>query len=82
MSPQQHHQTPQQQHQQQQQQQSGIPSFPFNLNDGTTQLGMQFGRSAVIAGQEYVEQNVRACQRFILFFIKQQQTNNNEALGS
>lgn len=63
MSPQQHHQTPQhqhqqQQHQQQQQQQSGIPSFPFNLNDGTTQLGMQFGRSAVMAGQEYVEQNL------------------------
>ncbi|KAF9540428.1 hypothetical protein EC957_004322 [Mortierella hygrophila] len=60
MSPQQHHQTPQHQHQQpqQQQQQSGIPSFPFNLNDGTTQLGMQFGRSAVMAGQEYVEQNL------------------------
>ncbi|KAF9151793.1 hypothetical protein BG015_006200 [Linnemannia schmuckeri] len=57
MSPQQHHQTPQHQHQQQQQQ-SGIPSFPFNLNDGTTQLGMQFGRSAVMAGQEYVEQNL------------------------
>ncbi|KAF9930068.1 hypothetical protein FBU30_000905 [Linnemannia zychae] len=55
MSPQQHHQSPPQQ---QQQQQSGIPSFPFNLNDGTTQLGMQFGRSAVMAGQEYVEQNL------------------------
>ncbi|KAF9107250.1 hypothetical protein BGX29_006936 [Mortierella sp. GBA35] len=60
MSPQQHHQPLQHQHQQQQQQQSqhGIPSFPFNLNDGTTQLGMQFGRSAVMAGQEYVEQNL------------------------
>ncbi|KAG0288158.1 hypothetical protein BGZ96_008027 [Linnemannia gamsii] len=59
MSPQQQHQPLQHQHQQQQrQQQSGIPSFPFNLNDGTTQLGMQFGRSAVMAGQEYVEQNL------------------------
>ncbi|KAG0359068.1 hypothetical protein BGZ54_010148 [Gamsiella multidivaricata] len=35
-----------------------MPSFPFNLNDGTTQLGMQFGKSAVMAGQEYVEQNL------------------------
>ncbi|KAF9903676.1 hypothetical protein EC991_003451 [Linnemannia zychae] len=61
MSPQQHHQTPQlqhQHHQQQQQQQSGIPAFPFNLNEGTTQLGMQFGRSAVTAGQQYVEENL------------------------
>ncbi|KAG0048687.1 hypothetical protein BGZ83_006402 [Gryganskiella cystojenkinii] len=56
MSPQQSHGHPQQQ--QQQQQQHGIPSFPFNLNDGTTQLGMQFGKSAVMAGQEYVEQNL------------------------
>ncbi|KAF9431122.1 hypothetical protein BGZ94_008897 [Podila epigama] len=38
--------------------QPAIPSFPFNLNDGTTQLGMQFGKSAVMAGQEYVEQNL------------------------
>ncbi|KAF9130837.1 hypothetical protein BGW39_002591 [Mortierella sp. 14UC] len=59
MSPQQHHQPPQHQHQHQhQQQQPGIPSFPFNLNDGTTQLGMQFGRSAVTAGQQYVEENL------------------------
>ncbi|KAF9432460.1 hypothetical protein BGZ76_010779 [Entomortierella beljakovae] len=57
----QHQYQPQQQHQQQpqqQQQQHGMPSFPFNMNDGTTQLGMQFGRSAVMAGQEYVEQNL------------------------
>ncbi|KAG0202803.1 hypothetical protein BGX28_004784 [Mortierella sp. GBA30] len=60
MSPQQQHQPlhQQQPQQQQQQQQHGIPSFPFNLNDGTTQLGMQFGKSAVMAGQEYVEQNL------------------------
>ncbi|KAF9948625.1 hypothetical protein BGZ72_009486 [Mortierella alpina] len=55
MTPQQQQQVP---HQQQQQPQHGIPSFPFNLNDGTTQLGMQFGKSAVMAGQEYVEQNL------------------------
>ncbi|KAI1306532.1 hypothetical protein EDD11_004720 [Mortierella claussenii] len=59
MSPKQHHQQPHHsQHQQQQQQQHSAPSFPFNINDGTTQLGMQFGRSAVMAGQEYVEQNL------------------------
>ncbi|KAG9327032.1 hypothetical protein KVV02_006509 [Mortierella alpina] len=55
MTPQQQQQAP---HPQQQQPQHGIPSFPFNLNDGTTQLGMQFGKSAVMAGQEYVEQNL------------------------
>ncbi|KAF9961499.1 hypothetical protein BGZ70_008273 [Mortierella alpina] len=60
-SPRTQYMTPQQQqapHPQQQQPQHGIPSFPFNLNDGTTQLGMQFGKSAVMAGQEYVEQNL------------------------
>ncbi|KAG0040733.1 hypothetical protein BGZ82_010551 [Podila clonocystis] len=70
MSPQGPPQQPyQQQHQQQHQGghgqgqsqgqgQHGMPAFPFNLNDGTTQLGMQFGKSAVMAGQEYVEQNL------------------------
>ncbi|CAO3572657.1 unnamed protein product [Mortierella alpina] len=60
-SPRTQYMTPQQQqapHPQQQQPQHGIPSFPFNLNNGTTQLGMQFGKSAVMAGQEYVEQNL------------------------
>ena len=28
------------------------------MNDATTQMGMQFGKSAVAAGQEYVEKNV------------------------
>ncbi|KAG0346859.1 hypothetical protein BG004_000664 [Podila humilis] len=51
-------QQPQGQGQGQGQGQQGIPSFPFNLNDGTTQLGMQFGKSAVMAGQEYMEQNL------------------------
>ncbi|KAF9192462.1 hypothetical protein BGZ51_005474 [Haplosporangium sp. Z 767] len=57
-SPRTQYMTPQQPSQQQPQQQHGIPSFPFSINDGTTQLGMQFGRSAVMAGQEYVEQNL------------------------
>lgn len=86
MSPQQQHQPLQHQHQQQQQQQqSGIPSFPFNLNDGTTQLGMQFGRSAVMAGQEYVEQNVRVKPRIyylLMIFIHQGNQNNKEALAN
>ena len=29
------------------------------MNDATAQMGMQFGRSAVIAGQDYVNKNVR-----------------------
>jgi hypothetical protein len=28
------------------------------MNDATTQMGVQFGKSAVAAGQEYVEKNV------------------------
>jgi hypothetical protein len=29
------------------------------MNDATAQMGMQFGKSAVAAGQDYVEKNVR-----------------------
>lgn len=29
------------------------------MNDGTAQMGLQVGKSAMMAGQEYVEQNVR-----------------------
>ena len=28
------------------------------MNDATTQMGVQFGKSAVAAGQDYVEKNV------------------------
>ena len=28
------------------------------MNDATAQMGVQFGKSAVAAGQEYVEKNV------------------------
>lgn len=29
-----------------------------NMNDATAQMGVQFGKSAVAAGQDYVEKNV------------------------
>lgn len=29
------------------------------MNDGTAQMGFQVGKSAMMAGQEYMEQNVR-----------------------
>jgi hypothetical protein len=28
------------------------------MNDATTQMGVQFGKSAVAAGQDYMEKNV------------------------
>jgi hypothetical protein len=28
------------------------------MNDATAQMGMQFGKSAISAGQDYVEKNV------------------------
>ena len=34
------------------------PSFGGFINDPTAQLGFQMGKSAMNAGQEYVEQNV------------------------
>lgn len=45
-----------------QQQQGGYnthPSFGGFINDPTAQLGFQMGKSAVDAGQQYMEQNVR-----------------------
>lgn len=43
---------------QQQQQQQQWNQFGM-MNDATAQMGMQFGRSAVMAGQDYVNKNVR-----------------------
>ena len=37
---------------------AGQGNRPAWANDATTQMGMQFGRSAVAAGSEYVERNV------------------------
>jgi hypothetical protein len=34
------------------------PAFGGFINDPTTQMGFQMGKSAVEAGQQYVEQNV------------------------
>lgn len=31
------------------------------MNDATAQMGVQFGKSAVAAGQDYVEKNVSRC---------------------
>ena len=35
------------------------PAFGGFMNDPTAQMGFQVGKSAVMAGQEYMEQNVR-----------------------
>ena len=37
------------------------------MNDQTAQMGFQVGKSAVMAGQEYVEQNVRRLLAFSSF---------------
>lgn len=40
-----------------------IPDFgAWGLNDATTQFGMQLGQSAVAAGQDYVQKNVRIAE--------------------
>jgi len=55
--------------QQQQQQQMGgagfntHPAFGGFMNDQTAQMGFQLGKSAIGAGQDYVEQNVRFSER-------------------
>ena len=46
---------------------SGYQNVGFNgwpgMNDATAQMGVQFGKSAVAAGQDYVEKNVRLAAR-------------------
>ena len=37
---------------------SFAPAFGGFMNDQTAQMGFQVGKSAVMAGQEYMEQNV------------------------
>jgi len=34
------------------------PAFGGFMNDTTAQMGFQVGKNAVMAGQEYMEQNV------------------------
>ncbi|GHJ88826.1 hypothetical protein NliqN6_5228 [Naganishia liquefaciens] len=36
---------------------AGGGQWPMGMNDATAQMGMQFGKSAVAAGQDYVEKN-------------------------
>ena len=36
------------------------PAFGGFINDPTAQMGYQMGKTAAAAGQEFVEQNVRA----------------------
>ena len=71
------HQQQQQGFGQQQQQQGGFqqqhpngshaPWHQFGMmNDATAQMGVQFGRSAVQAGQDYMNRNVRAELMFLL----------------
>lgn len=43
------------------------PAFGGFMNDQTAQMGFQVGKSAVMAGQEYVEQNVRHLPAFSSF---------------
>lgn len=38
----------------------GQPAFGGFMNDPTAQMGFQVGKTAVMAGQEYMEQNVGA----------------------
>ena len=42
------------------------PGFGGFINDPTAQMGFQIGKSAVNAGQEYVEQNVGRSKPTIL----------------
>lgn len=37
------------------------PAFGGIMNDSTAQMGFQVGKSAVMAGHEYMEQNVSNC---------------------
>lgn len=62
--------------QQQQQQQGNMgassfmhPAFGGFVNDPTAQMGFQVGKTALNAGQEYVEQNVRSGKNHCLEVI-------------
>ena len=39
------------------------------MNDATTQMGVQFGKSAVAAGQDYVEKNVSDLSPLFRLFV-------------
>lgn len=48
--------------------QMGAPDFAaWGMNDATAQFGMQLGQSAVAAGQDYVQKNVRPTSHYFLY---------------
>jgi hypothetical protein len=66
----QHHQPPLQPPQQ-----ASVPNFAaWGMNDATAQFGMQLGQTAVAAGQDYVQKNVRLCYTFPLSYSNQEIT--------
>ena len=47
--------------------QMGAPDFAaWGMDDATAQFGMRLGQSAVAAGQDYVQKNVRRLQLFLV----------------
>lgn len=40
------------------------PAFGGIMNDQTAQMGFQVGKSAMMAGHEYMEQNVRLMSQY------------------
>jgi hypothetical protein len=46
------------------------PSFGGFMNDPTAQLGFQMGKTAMDAGQQYVEQNVCINSLWELVFLQ------------
>lgn len=55
------------------------------MNDATAQMGVQFGKSAVAAGQEYVEKNVSVrktdSRLMTVHEVSPATTDQNELLG-
>ena len=49
-----------------------------NMNDATAQMGVQFGKSAVAAGQDYVEKNVSATSSSIVVRVSRMVCNRNK----
>jgi hypothetical protein len=43
------------------------PGFPGFMSDPTAQMGFQVGKSAMAAGQEYMEQNVCHPGKFLVY---------------
>ena len=46
-----------------------VPAFGGFMNDQTAQMGFQVGKTALDAGQQYMEQNVCALSYFHTLYI-------------